>query len=171
MRLIFYKLKLSIINRWTQMSINEKLGEQNEFNILNIFLENDIILNKRTYKYDVIDFYYENNNVFYEIELKTRKTIKNKYSETLLAKNKIKWYINNKKNNIYDKIPQFYIIFGFPDENDMNVYKYWFIKYNPSIFKEFNTFKNPYENNKLYYLIPVNLLEPIDGLISVLKNT
>jgi hypothetical protein len=153
------------------MSINEKLGEQNEFNILNIFLEKDIILNKRTYKYDVIDFYYETDNVFYEIELKTRKTIKNKYSETLLAKNKIKWYINNKKNNFYDKIPQFYIIFGFPDENDMNVYNYWYIKYNPSIFKEFNTFKNPYENNKLYYLIPVNLLEPIDGLISILNNT
>jgi hypothetical protein len=153
------------------MSINEKLGEQNEFNILNIFLEKDIILNKRTYKYDVIDFYYETDNVFYEIELKTRKTIKNKYSETLLAKNKIKWYINNKKNDFYDKIPQLYIIFGFPNENDMNVYDYWYIKYNPSIFKEFNTFKNPYENNKLYYLIPVNLLEPIDGLISVLKNT
>jgi hypothetical protein len=153
------------------MSINEKLGEQNEFNILNIFLENDIILNKRTYKYDVIDFYYETDKVFYEIELKTRKTIKNKYSETLLAKNKIKWYINNKKNNFYDKIPQLYIIFGFPNENDMNVYDYWYIKYNPSIFKEFNTFKNPYENNKLYYLIPVNLLEPIDGLISILNNT
>ena len=153
------------------MSINEKLGEQNEFNILNIFLEKDIILNKRTYKYDVIDFYYETDNVFYEIELKTRKTIKNKYSETLLAKNKIKWYINNKKNDFYDKIPQLYIIFGFPNENDMNVYDYWYIKYNPSIFKEFNSFKNPYENNKLYYLIPVNLLEPIDGLISVLKNT
>lgn len=153
------------------MSINEKLGEQNEFNILNIFLEKDIILNKRTYKYDVIDFYYETDNVFYEIELKTRKTIKNKYSETLLAKNKIKWYINNKKNGFYDKTPQFYIIFGFPDENDMNVYNYWYIKYNPSIFKEFNTFKNTYENNKLYYLIPVNLLEPIDGLISILNNT
>jgi hypothetical protein len=153
------------------MSINEKIGEQNEFNILNIFLEKDIILNKRTYKYDVIDFYYETDNVFYEIELKTRKTIKNKYSETLLAKNKIKWYINNKKNDFYDKIPQLYIIFGFPNEDDMNVYDYWYIKYNPSIFKEFNTFKNPYENNKLYYLIPVNLLEPIDGLISVLKNT
>jgi hypothetical protein len=153
------------------MSINEKLGEQNEFNILNIFLEKDIILNKRTYKYDVIDFYYETDKVFYEIELKTRKTIKNKYSETLLAKNKIKWYINNKKNNIYDKTPQFYIIFGFPDENDMYVYNYWYIKYNPSIFKEFNTFKNTYENNKLYYLIPVNLLEPIDGLISILNNT
>ena len=153
------------------MSINEKLGEQNEFNILNIFLENDIILNKRTYKYDVIDFYYETDNVFYEIELKTRKTIKSKYAETLLAKNKIKWYINNKKNNIYDKTPQFYIIFGFPDENDMYVYNYWYIKYNPSIFKEFNTFKNTYENNKLYYLIPVNLLEPIDGLISILNNT
>jgi hypothetical protein len=153
------------------MSINEKLGEQNEFNILNIFLEKDIILNKRTYKYDVIDFYYETDNVFYEIELKTRKTIKNKYSETLLAKNKIKWYINNKKNNFYDKIPQLYIIFGFPNENDMNVYDYWYIKYNPSIFKEFNSFKNPYENNKLYYLIPVNLLEPIDGLISILNNT
>jgi hypothetical protein len=149
----------------------KKLGEQNEFNILNIFLEKDIILNKRTYKYDVIDFYYETDNVFYEIELKTRKTIKNKYSETLLAKNKIKWYINNKKNDFYDKIPQLYIIFGFPNEDDMNVYDYWYIKYNPSIFKEFNTFKNPYENNKLYYLIPVNLLEPIDGLISVLKNT
>jgi len=153
------------------MSINEEIGKKNEFNILNIFLEKDIILNKRTYKYDVIDFYYETDNVFYEIELKTRKTIKNKYSETLLAKNKIKWYINNKKNDFYDKIPQFYIIFGFPNENDMNVYDYWYIKYNPSIFKEFNSFKNPYENNKLYYLIPVNLLEPIDGLISVLKNT
>ena len=153
------------------MSINEKLGEQNEFNILNIFLEKDIILNKRTYKYDVIDFYYETDKVFYEIELKTRKTIKNKYSETLLAKNKIKWYINNKKNDFYDKIPQLYIIFGFPNENDMNVYDYWYIKYNPSIFKEFNTFKNTYENNKLYYLIPVNLLEPIDGLISILNNT
>jgi hypothetical protein len=153
------------------MSINEEIGKKNEFNILNIFLEKDIILNKRTYKYDVIDFYYETDNVFYEIELKTRKTIKNKYSETLLAKNKIKWYINNKKNDFYDKIPQLYIIFGFPNENDMNVYDYWYIKYNPSIFKEFNSFKNPYENNKLYYLIPVNLLEPIDGLISVLKNT
>ena len=153
------------------MSINEKLGEQNEFNILNIFLEKDIILNKRTYKYDVIDFYYETDKVFYEIELKTRKTIKNKYSETLLAKNKIKWYINNKKNGFYDKIPQLYIIFGFPDENDMNVYNYWYIKYNPSIFKEFNTFKNTYENNKLYYLIPVDLLKPIDGLISILNNT
>ena len=153
------------------MSFNEKLGEQNEFNILNIFLEKDIILNKRTYKYDVIDFYYETDNVFYEIELKTRKTIKSKYAETLLAKNKIKWYINNKKNGFYDKIPQFYIIFGFPDENDMYVYNYWYIKYNPSIFKEFNTFKNTYENNKLYYLIPVNLLEPIDGLISILNNT
>ena len=153
------------------MSINEEIGKKNEFNILNIFLEKDIILNKRTYKYDVIDFYYETDNVFYEIELKTRKTIKNKYSETLLAKNKIKWYINNKKNNIYDKTPQFYIIFGFPNENDMNVYDYWYIKYNPSIFKEFNSFKNPYENNKLYYLIPVNLLEPIDGLISILNNT
>ena len=153
------------------MSINEKLGEQNEFNILNIFLEKDIILNKRTYKYDVIDFYYETDKVFYEIELKTRKTIKNKYSETLLAKNKIKWYINNKKNDFYDKIPQLYIIFGFPNENDMNVYDYWYIKYNPSIFKEFNSFKNPYENNKLYYLIPVDLLKHIDGLISILNNT
>jgi hypothetical protein len=151
------------------MSLNEILGEMNENAILSLFKNEDIDLIKNEYKYERIDFYYETDTYFFEIELKSRTTCKDKYPTTLLAKNKINYYINKKREKLYEKTPLFYIIFGFPSSGDKNAYEYFYIQYQSKIFKDFDKYKNPYENDKVYYLIPIELLKPIASLINILK--
>jgi len=150
---------------------NEKMGALNEFSVLFLFENNDIILTKRKYKYDRIDFYYETADRFYEIELKSRTTTLNYYKTTIFAKNKVQYYIDNKTNGVYDKTPAFYIIFGFPTIPNGNDYDYYYIQYKKSTFKDFGTFQHRKEQNKEYYEIPIELLKPIDGLITILKES
>ena len=150
---------------------NEKFGTMKEYSVLLLFEKNDIILTKRDYKYDIIDFYYDTNTRFYEIELKTRKTTLHQYPTTILAKNKILYYIRKKNNGEYDKTPAFFIIFGFPTENNGDDYEYYYIQYTKSKFKDFDIFENRFEDFKKYYKIPIDMLRPIDDLISILKNS
>lgn len=153
------------------MTENEKFGTMKEYSVLELFENNDIILNKRDFKYDVIDFWYDTDKRFFEIELKTRKTTLNQYPTTIFAKNKVQYYIRKKNNKEYDKIPAFFIIFGFPTINYGDRYEYYYIQYTKDVFKDFEIFENRNEDYKKYYKIPIDLLKPINGLISILKDT
>jgi len=153
------------------MSADEVMGETNEFKILDMLLSNNINIIKRPSKYDVIDFYYETDDIFYEIELKTRRNTLTDYNTTILAKNKIKHYIKNKNNNIYKpKQSVFYIIFGFQKDENRKEYEFYYIQYLKQDFSTFETWRNPYENDKPYYLVPIEMLKPIDKLINILLN-
>ena len=153
------------------MSTDEILGNDKEFEILDLLLSKNIELVKRDYKYDIIDFYYNTDDIFYEIELKSRRNKLNDYPTTLLARNKIKYYIRNKNNKTYNKQSCFFIIFGFPNDTNDKVYDFYYIQYLKSVFTEFEIWKNPNEDDKQYYLIPIKLLKPISGLISILENS
>jgi hypothetical protein len=153
------------------MSSDAKLGEEKEFEILDLLLERNIELVKRDYKYDIIDFYYNTDDIFYEIELKSRRNKLNDYPTTLLARNKIKYYIRNKNNKAYNKQSCFFIIFGFPNDTNDKVYDFYYIQYLKSVFTDFEIWKNHNEDDKQYYLIPIKLLKPISGLISILENS
>jgi len=150
---------------------NEKFGTMKEYSVLELFEKNDIILNKRDFKYDIIDFYYDTDKRFYEIELKTRKSTFNQYPTTILAKNKVQYYIRKKNNKEYDKTPAFFIIFGFPTITNGDEYKYYYIQYTKAKFKCFDIFENRFEDFKKYYKIPTDMLEPINKLISILKES
>ena len=153
------------------MSTDEILGNDKEFEILDLLLSKNIELVKRDYKYDIIDFYYNTDDIFYEIELKSRRNKLNDYPTTLLARNKIKYYIRNKNNKTYNKQSCFFIIFGFPNDTNDKVYDFYYIQYLKSVFTEFEIWKNHNEDDKQYYLIPIKLLKPISGLISILENS
>ena len=153
------------------MSTDEILGNDKEFEILDLLLSKNIELVKRDYKYDIIDFYYNTDDIFYEIELKSRRNKLNDYPTTLLARNKIKYYIRNKNNKTYNKQSCFFIIFGFPNDTNDKVYDFYYIQYLKSVFTDFEIWKNHNEDDKQYYLIPIKLLKPISGLISILENS
>ena len=153
------------------MSTDEILGNDKEFEILDLLLSKNIELVKRDYKYDIIDFYYNTDDIFYEIELKSRRNKLNDYPTTLLARNKIKYYIRNKNNKTYNKQSCFFIIFGFPNDTNDKVYDFYYIQYLKSVFTDFEIWKNHNEDDKQYYLIPIELLKPISGLISILENS
>lgn len=150
---------------------NENFGTMKEYSVLELFENNDIVLNKRDFKYDIIDFYYDTDKRFYEIELKTRKTTLNQYPTTILAKNKVLYYIRKKNNGDYDKTPAFFIIFGFPTITNGDEYEYYYIQYTKNKFKDFDIFENRFEDFKKYYKIPIDMLKPINELISILKES
>lgn len=153
------------------MSADEIMGETNEFKILDMLLSNNITITKRPSKYDVIDFYYETDDIFFEIELKSRRNTLKDYKTTILAKNKINYYIKNKNNKIYKpKQSVFFIIFGFQKDENRKEYEFYYIQYLKNDFSTFETWQNPYENDKPYFLIPVEMLKPIDKLINILLN-
>jgi hypothetical protein len=155
---------------------DECLGTKNEFSVLDLLLSKNIELTKREYKYDIIDFYYDTDDMFFEIELKSRRNTLNAFPTTLLAKNKIRYYIRNKNNKVYNKKSAFFIIFGFPiddgnnKDNENKVYEFYYIQYLKNTFAGFETWYNVNEFNKPYYLVPIELLKPIENLVEILDN-
>ena len=51
-----------------------------------------------------------------------------------------------------------------------NIYEFYYIQYLKQDFSTFETWRNPYENDKPYYLVPIEMLKPIDKLINILLN-
>jgi len=140
---------------------NYNNGLEKEEELLNILYENGIIF-KHNERYSVLDYNYNNDDVNIFIELKTRTIQKDYYKTTILAKNKVKYYLNNKDDN---KKNYLFVIFGFiKEETDDNSLDYYYIQYTTN-FKNYKPFYNRYENNKEYYQIPIEDLKPIDELL------
>lgn len=111
-------------------------------------------------RYKWCDFVSITNDVNIFLELKSRTINRNTYETTFLAKNKVVNYLKSKDSN---KKNYFFIIFGFKEMYKIDL-EYYYIQYN-SNFKDFKTYFNPKENNKPYYLVPVNQLKPLDCLL------
>lgn len=144
-------------------------GKDKEQYIISLFKNNDITLNHNG-EYAVIDYTYITKTYNISIELKTRNNSITAFPTTLFARNKIEYYKNNKSK---DRKNLLYIIIGFKSttytdiiDEDMD---YYYCIYNTEYFNNLDIFYNKYENNKPYYLIPTEYLQPISGLIHKLR--
>ncbi len=141
------------------MSIDVKLsqeiyGDINENNFYNLLKQNGIINITQTDKYSPYDFKIKLNNKIIYIELKTRTITKEQYKTTILARNKIDFFIDIPKRN---KI--FYAIFGFiTDKKEM---EYYYIKYDDDLF---NSYEKQVIFNKEHFKIPITDLTHISNL-------
>ena len=143
-------------------------GIDNEMNFYEILKSYNNNIIKSTDKYNWTDFQLSNDYVNIYFELKTRNVCKNRYKTTILALNKVQNYLVNKVGN---KKNRYYIIFGFiGDDNKLD---YWYIRYNKELFNTFSVYDvfDQYQNEtKRHYLIDVNLLKPLNGLLEIIKN-
>ena len=113
-------------NKLTQ----EQFGDINETSFYNILKQNGIVNITQTDKYSPYDFKIKLNNKIIYIELKTRTINKEQYDTTILAVNKVNFFIDIPKRN---KI--FYAIFGFL--NETKEMEYYYIKYDDNLFNSY----------------------------------
>lgn len=148
-------------------------GERSElilFDIIKSYCP-DVIMTER---YDKFDFIIENDEKIVLIELKTRKTAKNKFNTTYFPISKITYYKQFKKSildNPKNKIVYLLIVFGFPDDTDDLIntsFKYYGIQYKPSYFKDINITKNPYCDD-YNFNIPIDKLKDISYYLDILR--
>ena len=148
-------------------------GERSElilFDIIKSYCP-DVIMTER---YDKFDFIIENDEKIVLIELKTRKTAKNKFNTTYFPTSKITYYKQFKKSildNPKNKIVYLIIVFGFPDDIDdleNTSFKYYGIQYKPSYFKDINIYKNPYCDD-YNFNIPIDNLKDISYYLEFLR--
>jgi hypothetical protein len=147
------------------MSIDVKLsqehfGDINETSFYNLLKQNGIVNISQTDKYSPYDFKIKLNNKIIYIELKTRTIKKEHYDTTILAKNKIDFFIDIPKQN---KI--FYAIFGFITE--IKEMEYYYIKYDEELF---NYYEKQVIFNKEHFKIPITDLTEISKLYHQLGN-
>lgn len=148
-------------------------GERSElilFDIIKSYCP-DVIMTER---YDKFDFIIENDEKIVLIELKTRKTAKNKFNTTYFPTSKITYYKQFKKSildNPKNKIVYLLIVFGFPDDTDDLIntsFKFYGIQYKPSYFKDINISKNPYCDD-YNFNIPIDNLKDISYYLEFLR--
>ena len=130
-------------------NIDLKFGLNSEKIILEIIkkkFNNNII---QTNKYDIFDFYDDENKIYFE--LKTRKCSKNQYLDSMIGLNKINYASKNHSDYT------FYFIFAFDDD-----ILYW--KYDENIQLNYRSGgrndrnKNEYKD---YAYIPINLMSKL----------
>jgi hypothetical protein len=138
----------------------EQFGDINETSFYNILKQNDIVNITQTDKYSPYDFKIKLKNKIIYIELKTRTINKEQYDTTILAKNKIDFFIDIPKRN---KV--FYAIFGYPTET--NNMEYYYIKYDANLF---NSYEKQVIFNKEHFKIPIIDLTHISNLYDELGN-
>lgn len=132
----------------------EEFGEKNETDFYNILKQNGIVNLERTKKYTQYDYYFKLNNMNIYIELKTRCIKKEAFDTTILAVNKVNFFIDIPKRN---KI--FYCIFGFiTNTKEM---EYYYIKYDTELF---NSYEKQLIFNKEHFKIPIDDLTHISNL-------
>jgi len=132
----------------------EQFGEKNKTDFYDILKHNVIINIIRTEKYTPYDYYFKLNNMNIYIELKTRTIKREKFDTTILAKNKIDFFIDIPKRN---KV--FYAIFGFITEKKQM--EYYYIKYDEDLF---NSYEKQVIYNKEHFKIPITDLTHISKL-------
>ena len=137
-------------NKLTQ----EQFGDINETSFYNILKQNGIVNITQTDKYSPYDFKIKLNNKIIYIELKTRTINKEQYDTTILAVNKVNFFIDIPKRN---KI--FYAIFGFL--NETKEMEYYYIKYDDNLF---NSYEKQVIFNKEHFNIPIDDLTHISNL-------
>jgi Holliday junction resolvase-like predicted endonuclease len=115
------------------------------------------IIFKDTPRWSELDFIAETDKTNIFIELKGRNLKINAFETTYIIESKIKYFrlINNLNPTKQNRL---YLVFAFiPDDNN-NTKDYYYIKYNPSIFKTFN---RKIVFNKSNIEIPTKCLKPI----------
>ena len=132
----------------------EQFGEKNENDFFNLLKHNGIVNITQTDKYCYYDYKIKLGDKIIYIELKSRKTSKEQYDTTILAKNKLDYYKEIPKRN---KV--FYGIFGFMTEN--KEMEYYYIKYDEGLF---NSYQKQVIFNKEHYNIPITDLKEIKNL-------
>jgi hypothetical protein len=132
----------------------EQFGDINETVFYNLLKQNGIVNITKTDKYTPYDYKININNKKIYIELKTRTIKRDHYDTTILARNKIDFFIDIPKRN---KV--FYAIFGFLNENkEMD---YYYIKYDKDLF---NSYQRQVIFNKEHFKIPITDLREIKEL-------
>ena len=132
----------------------EQFGDINETSFYNILKQNGIVNIKRTDKYCYYDYKIKLGNKIIYIELKTRKIRKEQYDTTILALNKVNFFIDIPKRN-----KLFYAVFGFITET--NNMEYYYIKYDEDLF---NSYQRQVIFNKEHFKIPITDLTEISKL-------
>jgi len=133
----------------------EQFGEKNETDFYNLLKQSGISNNiTQTDKYSPYDFKIKLNNKIIYIELKSRKISKEQYDTTILALNKVNYFIDIPKRNKF-----YYAIFGFMTEN--KEMEYYYIKYDKDLF---NSYEKQFIFNKEHYNIPIKDLTEISKL-------
>ncbi len=126
-----------------------EMGEQNEKKIIGL-CKKYFGLNKleKTPPNAIFDFVQKDDTLTY-IEVKSRRCYKNKYEDTMVGHNKIKWLENNPHHNAY-------FVFMFEDGN-------YFYKYNPNDpdceIRIGGRWDRGKVEKKLYYYIPTHKLK------------
>jgi len=132
----------------------EQFGEKNETSFYNLLKHNGIVNITQTDKYSPYDFKIKLGDKIIYIELKTRTISKERYDTTILAVNKVNFFIDIPKRN---KI--FYCIFGFiTNTKEM---EYYYIKYDTDLF---NSYEKQIIFNKEHFKIPIDDLTHISNL-------
>ena len=137
-------------NKLTQ----EQFGDINETSFYNLLKQNSISNITQTDKYSPYDYKIKLNNKIIYIELKTRTIKREQYDKTILAVNKINFFIDIPKRNKF-----FYAIFGFITET--KGMEYYYIKYDTDLF---NSYEKQTIFNKEHYEIPITDLTHISNL-------
>ena len=132
----------------------EEFGDINETSFYNLLKHNGITNITQTDKYSPYDFKIKLGDKIIYIELKTRTIKREQYDTTILAKNKIDFFIDIPKRN---KV--FYAIFGFVTEKKQM--EYYYIKYDEDLF---NSYEKQVIYNKEHFKIPITDLTHISKL-------
>jgi|TARA_R110002049_G_scaffold155863_1_gene320815 hypothetical protein len=132
----------------------EEFGDINETSFYNLLKHNGITNITQTDKYSPYDFKIKLGDKIIYIELKTRTIKREQYDTTILAKNKIDFFIDIPKRN---KV--FYAIFGFITEKKQM--EYYYIKYDEDLF---NSYEKQAIFNKQHFKIPITDLTHISNL-------
>lgn len=121
---------VNIENKLKEEIEDDNICDIKETSFYNILKQNGIINITQTDKYSPYDYKIKLNNKIIYLELKTRTIKREQYDTTILAVNKIEFFIDIPKRN---KI--FYAIFGFLTET--NNMKYYYIKYDEDLFNSY----------------------------------
>jgi hypothetical protein len=143
--------------------ITAKQGDVYEAILYDTYLNNCCISFTPTDRFNRLDYIGQTDKSDIFIELKSRNINIDTYPTTIIAVSKIEYFKSISKLNP-TRQSRLYLIFAYGYKDDKQFY---FIKYEPTLFKLFNISK---VFNKNHYDIPTEYLKPIADFNSKLLN-
>ena len=132
-----------------------------------IILQQPQYIFKDTPRWSEIDFICETNKTNIFIELKTRNFKITDFNTTLITESKIRYYQSLNKLN-ENKQNRLILIFAFiPSDNNKKIRDYYYIKYEPQLFKQL---ERKIIFNKTNIEIPIEYLNPIADFAEYIKK-
>jgi Holliday junction resolvase-like predicted endonuclease len=142
------------------------IGRKYEEDLL-IILQQPQYIFKDTPRWSKIDFICETNKTNIFIELKTRNFKITDFNTTIITESKIRYYQSLNKVN-ENKQNRLILIFAFiPSDNNKNIRDYYYIKYEPQLFKRL---ERKIIFNKTNIEIPTEYLKPIADFAEYIKK-